>query len=168
MSPLIPGSMTCRIPLGRSGLFALIDEEDFDLVSSLGPWFASPSTWTIYARNDRLKGQQRMHRVILPGHTQIDHANLNGLDNRRCNLRPATTSQNATNRGAQRGSASRYKGVSRARPGSSRWVAVINKDRTRYYLGTFSSEVEAARAYDGAALELHGEFAFQNFPERAA
>ena len=34
-----------------------------------------------------------------------------------------------------------------------------------YYLGLFDDEVEAAKARDRKAYELHGEFAYLNFPE---
>jgi hypothetical protein len=37
----------------------------------------------------------------------------------------------------------------------------------RAYLGPFDTEVEAAQARDCKARELHGEFAYLNFPEQA-
>lgn len=39
------------------------------------------------------------------------------------------------------------------------------KDKKTSYLGYFTDEVEAAKAYDKKAYELHGDKAILNFPE---
>lgn len=100
-----------------------------------------------------------MHRFILdaPDGVSVDHANGNTLDNRRCNLRLATASQQTCNRRKPRGSRTPYKGVQQL--GRGRWTA-----RVSAHLGVFSTPEEAARAYDAAALHLHGAFARLNFP----
>ena len=61
---------------------------------------------------------------------------------------------------------SKYRGVSQHR-GSSTWFAQIirKSDKKKIYLGIFKTQQEAARAYDKKSLELHGEFAYLNFPE---
>lgn len=90
----------------------------------------------------------------------VDHINGNTLDNRRSNLRFATKSQNSINSTKSSG-VSNYKGVwfrQRKKP----WVAEINKDGIKYYLGSYSNEVEAALAYNKKAVELFGEFAVEN------
>lgn len=98
----------------------------------------------------------------------IDHKNGNGLDNRRSNLRFCTNAQNQHNQrkwGSRSGKplSSRYKGVSWHRRGH--WRAKIQAQGKRRYLGQFQSEEAAARAYDRAARELHGEFAVLNFSD---
>jgi len=105
-----------------------------------------------------------MHRLIMgnPQGMEVDHINGNGLDNRRCNLRVVTTSQNQANQHARRGRSS-FKGVFKQR---SRWRARIHVQQKGINLGSFLTEEEAARAYDAAALHYFGEHACLNFPRQ--
>jgi hypothetical protein len=64
---------------------------------------------------------------------------------------------------SNKGSASRYKGVYWFR-GTRKWVASIRRNKKTYHIGYFKNEIDAARAYDERAMELHGEFACLNFP----
>lgn len=57
---------------------------------------------------------------------------------------------------------SQYRGVS-FNSHSQKWKAVITVGRKQYFLGYYGNEVEAARAYDKAALELRGPEAPTNF-----
>lgn len=93
---------------------------------------------------------------------QIDHINRDKGDNRIGNLRAATQFENARNVPPKRLS-SPYKGVT-WRPTERRWYAIIRKDGRTIRLGSFSSDKDAALAYDVAARELYGEFAYLNFP----
>ncbi len=93
----------------------------------------------------------------------VDHINGDGLDNRRANLRLATPAQNNWNSksGMGRG-ASRYKGVQWHKH-RKKWVVVIGVNGRKEHIGYFGDEKEAARAYDKAAKERHGEYAVLNF-----
>ena len=138
---------------------ATIDEKDFQFLSQYRWWLTKDG----YAYTQKSDGGKRttilMHRMLLePGVSEeVDHKNLDKLDNRRQNLRLCTRSQNNANRP----SANRYKGV---RWSKNAWQSEIKKDREYIYLGRFKTAVMAARKYDEKALELFGEFAYTNFP----
>lgn len=130
-------------------------------------WHISPGRTTTYARRSVWKNGKTkplyMHRFILsaqPG-TAVDHIDGNGLNNSRSNIRLATPSQNAANQRPTRQGSSSYKGVSwdKAR---NKWVAQIHVNKKHIQLGRFKSEVEAAQAYDAAALNYFGEYACFN------
>jgi hypothetical protein len=91
---------------------------------------------------------------------EIDHIDRNGLNNQRSNLRLCECWQNAVNRRTRHGS-SRFRGVYH-KPGKDRWMAKITARGHSFRLGTYKSEVEAARAYNEAAITHHGEFAQLN------
>ena len=88
----------------------------------------------------------------------IDHKNTDSTDNRICNLRPATRSQNNANRHVRRDSVSGIKGVSFHKQ-RKKWMARIKKDNNHIHLGLFNTPEEAKAAYDLAAIKYHGEFA---------
>jgi len=153
-----------RIPLTR-GKFALVDSADYYRLAKF-QWYANGTTQNkFYAiRNHGRKGL-KMHRVIMnaPDHLSVDHIDHNGLNNCKSNLRLCTHAQNSCNIGCYKGTVSKYKGVCWYK-NIKKWSAAIKCDGKQYYLGTFASEIDAARAYDKKAAELHGEFACLNFP----
>lgn len=104
-----------------------------------------------------------MHRQILgePAGREVDHENLDGLDNQRINLRIATRGQNQHNRGRYRSNTSGYIGVS-WRESHQKWRARINVNGEQEHLGYFDTAEAAANAYDEAARRLHGFFARTN------
>ena len=97
----------------------------------------------------------------------VDHKDRDRGNDRPYNLREATRRQNNQNVPG-RGEASSLKGVSWKKQ-NQKWCARCS-DPTgkRHHLGYFSEVVDAARAYDRAALAWHGEFAHLNFPEDQA
>lgn len=104
-----------------------------------------------------------MHRLLIgaPDGICVDHANHDGLDNRRSNLRLAGQSNNSANT-RRRAGRSGFRGVHRE---DSRWVAAIRVNYKTHRLGRFKQPEVAARAYDRAARRFFGSFATLNFPE---
>lgn len=156
------GMGTVRIPLSSRkypNLYAIIDEEDYELVNQYRwhPW--KPDDRRAYASAGR--HGPKMHRLIMdaPSGVLVDHINHDGLDNRRCNLRLADHFGNAQNAMMQVTNRTGLKGVYPMRSG---WQAKIDVGHTRVHLGTYTTREAAASAYDHAAIEYHGEFASTN------
>lgn len=161
------------IPLSKNGnkykdkyeTYVSIEDADLAEVS----WRVRLSFGRVYAfkQTSRTLGTRKyihLHRVILSRklgrellpHEQVDHINMNGLDNRRENLRLATHSQNNHNRTQYRNNKSGYKGVNKR---GHRWYAAIKVNGKQIHLGTFDTPEQAYEAYKQAAIKYHGEFA---------
>jgi hypothetical protein len=99
-----------------------------------------------------------MHQMVLgvPPGMEVDHINRDRLDNRRCNLRPATEGQTADNSNRRKDNKSGFKGVHFHHNG---WRAQIRHRGTRCDLGTFPTKEQAAAAYRDAALRFKGDYA---------
>jgi hypothetical protein len=161
-----------EIPLTK-GLHAIIDARDLGRVLEFGPWHASVSSRNfpdkVYARHRRYLPGGRgkitmMHQFIMESQRRVDHINGNTIDNRASNLRPSTNQQNCANQRMRTTNTSGFKGVtwySRDRI----WVAQIKIDGKTRRIGKYVDPVDAARAYDSAAIEAWGEFACINFPD---
>lgn len=161
MSAVIAESVEINLP---SGHVALVDAEDAPLVG-LYSWRVSAIGGILYARRvvEPGTGESQYMHALLTGSALTDHANGNGLDNRRSNLRAATREQNAHNARVSRRNSSGFKGVS-WNAHSQSWRARIGLGGKQKTLGYRKTAAEAALLYDEAARELHGEFATLNFP----
>lgn len=161
-----------EIPLSL-GKIALIDDADAELVLQhrwwLRPQRRNTDTDYFYAFTQVRRRHLFMHRLIMgepPSGLVIDHANRNGLDNRRSNLRFCTHAQNMTNRRGHPSARSGFRGVE--------WKTDHTRGKAfRGYIRSngkmlrgpyFADPVEAARDHDRLALLHHGEFAVLNFP----
>jgi hypothetical protein len=158
-----------KIYLG-DGVYTIVDPQDYYRLKNFN-WFLSGSSKKFYAHRSIKIGNIEtktvsMHRLIMdaPKGLVVDHINGNGLDNRRANLRLVTPLQNHWNGRKMENTSSRFKGVCFNKQ-NKKWVAYINVENKRIYLGNFNSEIDAAKAYDEAAKNYRGVFAKLNFPK---
>lgn len=154
--------------------YAIVDNEDYEELQQF-KWFAyhdNNNTW--YARrnirrSDGIQTAELMHRRILgigqSDRARCDHRNHDGLDNRRENLRTCTRQQNRHNRLKYKNNTSGFKGVT-WRKQIRKWAAQIKFNNRVIHLGYFNDKIEAACAYDRAALKYFGDFACLNFPPK--
>lgn len=163
--------MTRRIalsgPAGK-GKVALVDNRDYALVMAISlRWWLTTSKSGRYQYARAWSSEDgkkiRMHRVILgsPKGQDIHHLDDDGLNNCRNNLCVCSHSENMQRQRKQQGRSSRFRGVSWHKR-QKRWVGQIKLDGKRKWLGSFTSESAATRAYDVAAQELFGKFARLN------
>lgn len=166
-----PGAVA--IPVGDH--VALVDEADADLVAP-HVWRPMVSkTGKVYAYTIIGRKTVMMHRLVLgtAAGFDTDHKDDQAtLDNRRSNLRPATRAQNVANTPKQkrkdgRPFTSEFKGTCWDKR-TRKWQASIRDKGRLRFLGRFTDEIEAARAYDRAAIEVFDGRGVLNFPEEVS
>lgn len=158
------------------GWVAWVDEDDWPAVRNYN-WSVAMQGDTGYAQVRIAKRPIRIHSVLLKSNARIDHRvhriDIKVSDNRRSNLRFASASENSANMRKRRNeTSSPFKGVFFDRR-RGRWNAQMSKRddlgrRGSISLGAFPVAVDAARAYDRAAVAASGEFACTNFKTTGA
>lgn len=155
------------VPLSR-GYEAVIDECDADRVLAK-KWSASGIPGLIraqhYWRENGARFAIGMGPFIMepPAGLVVDHIDHNPLNNRRGNLRVCTAKQNLQHRQKYKNNTSGFIGVS-ITPRHKAYFVRIRFDGLLIHVGHFADPIEAARAYDAAAVKYFGEFAVLNFP----
>ena len=147
------------------GKVALVGDDDYEQIGR-NNWSADWDGYNWYAVRNVGTGPFGktfpMHRQIMnnPPGMEVDHIDGNGLNNQRSNLRVCTHADNIKNCKVYRTNKSGFRGVSKHRHG--RWQSEIQADGKGIYIGLYDSPIDAARAYNQKAIELHGEFARLN------
>lgn len=139
----------------KSGEKALVDDEDYELLNKFKWQYQlgyAVRNIKVYMHRDIIKTEEGL---------ETDHINGNKLDNRKENLRKVTQSQNQANRKKGKNKSSIYKGVIWHKR-RNHWLAQITINRKKIYLGSFNNEIDAAKAYNEAAIKYFGEFARLN------
>lgn len=138
------------------GYNVIIDDEDYERVNKY--------SWNIHKNYVRTtiyipeKKEIRLHRLLLGienSDVDIDHINGNTLDNRKQNLRPCSHSENMQNCKKYINNTSDYKGVNFI---NNKWLARIQVNNKRIFLGYFNTPEKAYEAYCEASKKYHGEF----------
>jgi len=148
------------------GKRCIIDLKDLDIIKDFS-WMTMYNHKdlkrgiNIYAITRQNKKTILMHRLIMGAKKGqfIDHINRNSLDNRRCNLRFCTPSQNSVNTIKKRNKRI-YRGVVKT---NKKYRAMIRINKKQTYLGVFEDDVSAAKRYDKEARKVYKEFAITNF-----
>lgn len=134
------------------GFVTIVDDDMFEILSSRS-WFCSGGG-TGYAKTNspvRNNKQMAMHHVVVGyplNGMVVDHLNGNSLDNRKENLRVVTTRQNLLNKKRHRNGV--LAGIQFSKNKKARlhpWRSEIYLNKKRYWLGSFSTAMEAHLAY---------------------
>jgi len=159
----------CRLIPLTQGQYAIVWESDYKWLMQW-KWYAhwNKERQKYYAVRGSLKSEGkprliRMHRFIIGldsgDEDQTDHKNRVTLDNRRDNLRPATSSQNNQNSEKPKYNTSGYKGVTfYENLPLNPWRGRVTLNYKQYDLGYFPTKEQAYEARSKKARELHGAF----------
>jgi len=141
-----------------------VDDDTFEQIKHF-KWRVQTRRRNAYVTRHAEKKTIRLHRYVTGASAgqQVDHIDGNGLNNCRSNLRLCDASNNLKNQRTRvTPKSSQFKGVSLNKK-SGKYLAYISRQGRMVYLGVFATELEAAHAYDAAALAEYGEFARPNF-----
>lgn len=164
----IAGCGMKELPLrNRSNQIVAYTQVDDDMFDYLMQWQWRLGSRGYAERTAYSKGEKkkiRLHCIVIdvPAGMLTDHIDRNRLNNQRSNLRAVTQAQNNRNVSLRKNKKSAYRGVCRGKTG---WEARFHFDHKTMQIGTFKSEIDAAKAYDQTATRYLGEAALLNFPD---
>lgn len=137
----------------------LVDFEDFWKVRDIC-WFKDTYG---YLNGYKNKKRIRLHRYIMncPDDMVVDHINHDIADNRKCNLRIATISQNGMNKQILEHNTSGVTGV-RWHKTNAKWISNITVNKKLIHLGYFDNFEDAVEARKQAEEKYFGEWSYDN------
>lgn len=143
----------------------MVDDEDYEHLASFH-WCIHKSKTCFYAmRNEWSKNKAKkifMHRYLLGMPTKyVDHIDGNTINNQRCNLRLASSSESQQNRRKQTNNTTGFKGVHFYKA-YKKYSVHIGHNHKNIFGGYFDNPIDAAKRYNELALKYHGDFASLN------
>lgn len=140
-----------------NGYKFFFDKEDFNKIKDFC-WYKGSKGYLLTNINGT---SMRLHRLIMgKSKFQIDHINHLVYDNRKCNLRFCTNTQNSYNKGLQKNNTSSVTGVCWHKK-ANKWWARIQVNSKNISLGLFSNIKKAKKARQKAELRYFGEFSYK-------
>lgn len=155
-----------------------IDTDDFDRVKHI-TWRAHPptcgrsidNTWYAFGgkwdKETKKWTQYALHRYVMDvldnNEIQIDHIDLNGLNNQKCNLRTATNTENARHKSLYKNNELGFTGV---RQLGNKYEARIRVDGKLITLGICDDIEEAKRLRLEAEKKYFGVFSTARFNDK--
>lgn len=148
------------------GKFAIIDEEDYELVSKYKWNYGKNGYASTSVGGRKNKKMIYMHRLIMGvtvSKQTVDHIDGDKTNNTKKNLRICTHRENCSNSSKPKTKkcTSKYKGVYWDKT-RNRWTARIKVNYKGIFLGRFVNETEAAIVYNKAAKKHFGKYASLN------
>lgn len=130
---------------------ALVDDDMFEYLNQW-KWYLNDNGYAV----NKGKTIIRMHRLInnTPEGLFTDHINMDKLDNRRCNLRSVSKSENGINRLKPKNNRSGCKGVC-FNKNANKWMAEIKVKPTKIYLGIYTNLEDAIKIRKEAERRYH-------------
>ncbi len=158
---------TITIPVSRGKYQAIIDSEDYAVVSKRN-WRRiagyAACTQPRVRENGKIKRKTLFMHVLInktPVGMQTDHINGNILDNRKENLRSVTHQQNQMNKKTSSTSSTGIKGVGWCKQTKKYKVSIFHEGKRRT-LGRFDCIKKATQVYNDFAVQSHGKYARLN------
>ena len=136
---------------------SIIDSEDVDKIKKY-KWYESYG-YCVTKGIDHNNGIDIANVIFNDFDNKYDHINHNRLDNRKINLRPVTSHQNAMNMGKKITNTSGVTGVRQEKTVKlPRWIATITYNYKSYWLGSYETFDDAVKARLQGEIKYFGEY----------
>lgn len=142
---------------------SIIDAEDIDKIKDY-KWYESAG-YCITKAFDPTMGTDLANVIFNDFNNKYDHISHNRLDNRKINLRPITSHQNAMNMGKKCTNISGVTGVDKQKSKATRWTAKIMYNYKTKWLGSYENFNDAVKARLQGEIKYFGEHSPNYDPE---
>jgi len=142
---------------------SIIDIEDIDKIKDY-KWYVSYG-YCVTKAIDHNTGIDIANVIFNDFDNKYDHINHNRLDNRKVNLRPVTSHQNAMNMGKKHTNTSGVTGVAKESPKLNKWMARLMYQYKTKWLGSYDTFEEAVHARLKGEIKYYGEYSPNYNPE---